>query len=528
MDNASLKTEKILSAIVSVDYDYICLIDMKNRTYEMFIGKTNQLIPQKQSDYDEERTRNTFVYVVAEDRERLLKEMNLDYVSEQLKGKEKYTIEYRMITKDGLLNKQDTFFFLDETHQDMVLMRKDITELAKRQQENLDHMEKLMMELEKASDAKSEFLSNMSHDLRTPLNGILGFADIGARAVEKEQKQEAFEKIMLSGSLLLDLVNDTLELSRIESGKITLEPEIVESENLCRSILISIGHLASEKGITFVADTDKFPRGKVYVDRLKLQKVVLNLLSNAVKYTPKGGTVTFIVEKIDPPVNTMTKRIIVEDNGIGMSTEFLHHLYEPFVQERRPEAKNIQGTGLGLAIVKKTVDMMHGTIAVQSAIGKGTKFTVELPLACPEEEQEKTEDKEQKSRSYDFSGKHILLCEDNELNAEIASILLKQKNAVVECAENGKEGIELLEKSSIGYYDAILMDLRMPVMNGYEAVKAIRALHREDAKTIKIIAMTADAFEESAKAAKAAGMDDYLTKPVHPEVLYQVLAKYIL
>lgn len=331
MDNASLKTEKILSAIVSVDYDYICLIDMKNRTYEMFTGKTNQLIPQKQSDYDEERTRNTFVYVAAEDRERLLKEMNLDYVSEQLKGKEKYTIEYRMITKDGLLNKQDTFFFLDETHQDMVLMRKDITELAKRKQENLDHMEKLMMELEKASDAKSEFLSNMSHDLRTPLNGILGFADIGARAVEKEQKQEAFEKIMLSGSLLLDLVNDTLELSRIESGKITLEPEIVESENLCRSILISIGHLASEKGITFVADTDKFPRGKVYVDRLKLQKVVLNLLSNAVKYTPKGGTVTFIVEKIDPPVNTMTKRIIVEDNGIGMSTEFLHHLYEPFV-----------------------------------------------------------------------------------------------------------------------------------------------------------------------------------------------------
>jgi signal transduction histidine kinase len=527
MNDAPMKTEKILSAIVSVDYDYICLIDMNSRTYEIFTGKANERIPQKHSDYDKERTQNTYIYVVEEDRERLLQEMNLDYVSEQLKDKVEYTTEYRMTDQHGTFNKQDTFFFLDETHQDMVLMRKDITALTKRQQENMDRLEKLMTDLEKASDAKSEFLSNMSHDLRTPLNGILGFADIGVRTTDSQQKQEALEKIQLSGTLLLDLVNDTLELSRIESGKTVLEPEVVDSEKIGQSIIVSIRQMAAEKGVHFIADTDHFPCGKIYVDRLKLQKVALNLLSNAVKYTPKGGTVKYIVEAIDPPVNQMTRRIIVEDNGIGMSPAFLNHLYEPFVQEHRPEAKDIQGTGLGLAIVKKTVDLMHGTIAVESTMGKGTKFTVELPLGCPVEEMEKQTERPE-NQSYDFQGKHILLCEDNQINAEITTILLKQKNAGIDCAENGREGVDRFQKSPVGYYDAVLMDLRMPVMNGYDAVKAIRALDRKDAGTIKIIAMTADAFEDSIKAAKEAGMDDYLTKPVEPERLYQVLAKYIL
>lgn len=528
MENKLLKTEKILSAIVGVDYDYICVIDMKSRSYEMFTGKTNELIPQKQNDYDTERTRNTYIYVVEEDRERLLREMNLDYISEQLKDKEKYTTEYRMITKSGVLNKQDTFFFLDEKHQDMILMRKDITELTKHQQENMDHMEQLMMELEKASDAKSEFLTNMSHDLRTPLNGILGFADIGERSSDLHQKQDALEKIKISGNLLLALVNDTLELSRIESGKTSLNPQLTDPQKIGDSIIISIHQMAAEKGITFIADTDHFPQGEVYVDRLKLQKIALNLLSNAVKYTPAGGTVRYAVEAIDPPVHNMTRRLIVEDNGIGMSPEFLKHLYEPFVQERRPEAKDVQGTGLGLAIVKKTVDLMHGTISVQSAVGRGTRFVVELPLGCPQDLPSENADRNETGTSYDLSRKHILLCEDNEINAEITSILLKEKKIIIDCAKNGKEGMELFRKSPVGYYDAILMDLRMPIMNGYDSAKAIRSMKRSDAASIKIIAMTADAFEESTKAAKAAGMDDYLTKPVEPEILYQVLAKYIL
>lgn len=527
MENAVVKTEKILSAIVGVDYDYICLINVKTRLYEMFTGHEGERIPQKNNDYDAERTHNTAIYIVEEDRQRLLQEMDLDYVSQQLEKNEKYSTEYRMCSNAGQRYKQDTFFYLDETHQYIVLMRKDVTQLALRQQDDMDRLRKALIELEKANDAKSVFLSNMSHDLRTPLNGILGFADIGIRDNDIHHKQDALEKIKISGELLLDLVNDTLELSRIESGKVKLEPEVVESKGIGRSILVSIHQLADQKGIHFIADTEKFPQGKIYVDRLKLQKIVLNLLSNAVKYTPKGGTVKYTVEAIEPPVNHMNRRIIVEDNGIGMSPEFLNHLYEPFVQERREEARNIQGTGLGLTIVKVTVDLMGGTIDVKSTVGKGTKFTVALPLECP---LDAIEEKHEEQAHYDFhfQGRHVLLCEDNAMNAEIATVLLKQQDIKVDCAVNGQEGVAKFNASPIGCYDAVLMDIRMPVMNGYDATKAIRRLKRKDAKTVSIIAMTADAFEESVKASKEAGMDDYLTKPVEPKRLYEMLAKHIL
>jgi len=381
-------------------------------------------------------------------------------------------------------------------------------------------------EAEMANSAKSTFLSNMSHDLRTPLNGILGFANIGMHENSIEGKQKSLEKIQLSGHLLLDLVNDTLELSRIESGKVTMEPKLIESAGIASPILESIKELAEEKGITFVADTEKFPRGKIYVDQLKLQKIVLNLLSNAIKYTPKGGTVRYAVEAVEPPVNHMTRRIIVEDNGIGMTKEFLEHLYEPFAQERRPETAGIQGTGLGLAIVKKLVDLMNGTITVESTIGKGTKFIVELPLGYPEGISEDVEE-EPVVDNCSLAGKRILLCEDNALNAEIASILLKQKDVTVDVALNGQEGVDQFNQAEIGYYDAVLMDIRMPVMNGYEATRMIRALDREDAKKVIIIAMTADAFEENEKEAKDAGMDDYIIKPVEPKKLYTVLSNYL-
>lgn len=382
------------------------------------------------------------------------------------------------------------------------------------------------IEAESADSAKSAFLSNMSHDLRTPLNGILGFANIGLQEDKIEDKQKSLEKIQQSGNLLLDLVNDTLELSRIESGKVIVQPKVIESAGIASPILESIKELANEKNVHFVAETDRFPKGKIYVDLLKLQKIVLNLLSNAIKYTPEGGTVRYAVEAVEPPVNHMTRRIIVEDNGIGMSKEFLEHLYEPFAQEHRPETTGIQGTGLGLSIVKKLVDLMDGAITVDSTLGKGTKFTVELPLGCPEGVCEDIK-KEPIHDSCSLAGKHILLCEDNALNAEIASILLKQKNAAVDVVVNGQDGVEQFKQSEIGFYDAVLMDIRMPVMNGYEATRTIRELDREDAKKVIIIAMSADAFEENEKEAMKAGMNDYITKPVEPKKLYTVLSNYL-
>ena len=376
---------------------------------------------------------------------------------------------------------------------------------------------------DRANEAKSVFLSNMSHDLRTPLNGILGFADIGLRKETAQEKQQCLEKIKLSGNLLLDLVNDTLELSRIESGKMTLEPEVFDSRGVARSIIASAKELADEKGVHFIADTKSFPRGTIRADRLKLQKIILNLLSNAVKFTPPGGTVRYAVEAINPPVNGRNRRIIVEDTGIGMSPEFLQHLYEPFSQENRPEAAGTQGTGLGLSIVRRIVDLMGGTIAVESEPGKGTRFTVDLPLTC-EENAEVVPEPEREYTGTTLAGKRILLCEDNQMNMEIALVLLRDRGILPDTSVNGQEGVRRFEESPVGYYDAILMDIRMPVMDGYEATRAIRALPRTDAKTIPILAMTADAFEKNVQEAKEAGLNGYVTKPVEPAKLYQALA----
>jgi len=391
-----------------------------------------------------------------------------------------------------------------------------------RKRRNLD-LARAKEEAEKANEAKSVFLSNMSHDLRTPLNGILGFAAIGLEKQSAEEKQQCLQKIRMSGDLLLGLVNDTLELSRIESGKMKLDLEDFESGEIIRPILVSVQQLADAKGVHFIADIGYCSEQRIHGDRLKLQKIVLNLLSNAVKFTPAGGTVRYSVQPIDPPSGGMTCRIIVADTGIGMSPEYLLHLYEPFSQERRPETAGIQGTGLGLSIVKRMVDLMKGTIAVQSEIGRGTRFTVELPIAEAAAVPQQDSGKADADDSL-LAGKRILLCEDNEMNTEIARILLEEKKMLADCAANGQEGLERLSASPVHYYDAVLMDIRMPVMDGFEAARKIRCLSREDAR-IPIIAMSADAFDESVRQAKAAGMNDYLTKPIDPARLYEALGK---
>jgi signal transduction histidine kinase/ABC-type amino acid transport substrate-binding protein len=260
------------------------------------------------------------------------------------------------------------------------------------------------LEADKANEAKSRFLSSMSHDIRTPLNGIVGFTDIALREPDVHKKQEYLQKIKLSGDLLINLVNDTLELSRIESGKIKLDQQNIDSDELVKQVLTSVTTLAEQKGVHLVTDTESFTHGTVFTDRLKFQEIALNLLSNAVKYTPGGGTVRFTLMQIEPPHNGMTCRMLVEDNGIGMSEEFLDHVYEPFAQEKRPESSGIQGTGLGLSIVKRIIDVFKGTIAVESRIHEGTKFTVELPVIRSECSREKTDT----VQSAELGGKKIL------------------------------------------------------------------------------------------------------------------------
>jgi len=319
-------------------------------------------------------------------------------------------------------------------------------------------------------------------------------------------------------------VNDTLELSRIESGKMVLQTAPVRGRDLWQAVLTSVEPAAREKGVHLAADTSRYPNEAVMVDQVKMQKIFLNLLSNAVKYTPAGGTVSFDVQAIDPPVQGRTRRIVVEDTGIGMSSGFLPRMFEPFAQEHRPESAGVSGTGLGLSIVKRIVDLMGGTIEVQSAVGAGTRVTVELPVATAGAAVPRTSGRAPAVR---LAGRRVLLCEDNYLNTEIAVLLLKDKGIAADCAQNGRQGVDLFRAAPAGTYDAVLMDIRMPEMDGYQAARAIRALDRLDARVVPIIAMTADAFEEDMRRAREAGMNGFVSKPIEPNRLFSELEQQL-
>jgi PAS domain S-box-containing protein len=515
--------DEVMGLVSDAVFDYIGLIHASTGVYEHLRKSPQVKFPElrEKTDYDKCRDYVRSHFVSADEAEQYNNATSLANILSDLEKSGHHTATY-MYTEDGRrLCKQMDYVWLDRESQIILLMRSDVTATYERDQKQLRAIEAAKLEADKANEAKSTFLSSMSHDLRTPLNGVLGFTDVAMREKDPLKKQDYLGKIRSSGKLLLDLVNDTLELSRIESGKMTLDPQPVEGRDFWNSVVTALRPTAELKNIRIDTDPSSYPDKLIWIDRLKVQKVVLNLLSNAIKYTPAGGTVRFSVEELVPPVNGCTRRIVVSDTGIGMSAGFLTRLYEPFAQEHRPEAANVVGTGLGLSIVKRIVDLMGGSIKVESEMNKGTSFTVNLPIPCAEaakEAQKKTQEPQ-----ASLAGKKALLCEDNYLNREIAVLLLKDQGIEVDCAENGKEGLEKFAASEPGFYDAVLMDLRMPVMDGCEATRRIRSLDRADAPIVPIIAMTADAFEEDFQRTKEAGMNAHVTKPIDPEKLMKIL-----
>ena len=372
--------------------------------------------------------------------------------------------------------------------------------------------------------AKDRFFSNISHDMRTPLNAILGFTTLAqAPDVSTAEKDEYLSKIESSGELLLDLVNDTLTISKANSGKLQLHPEPCSTEELGTVVLPAIAELAQRKGIQLIVDHAGYRRRTILVDRLNAEKIFLNLLTNAVKYTPSGGHIWASVRDVPADAQDPDFLFTIRDDGIGMSAEFLKHLYEPFTQENR-QGYEANGTGLGLAIVRQLVDLMGGTIQITSEKDKGTLVTVQLHFP----EAEPVAAAGQKPAVYPedrelLKGKKLLLCEDNALNREIAIALLRSRGIETVTAENGKLGVQYFRDSEVNEFDAILMDLRMPVMGGLEAVRLIRSLKRPDAATIPIIAMTADVFDNDVRKCFEAGMNEYLAKPIIPEKLFGIL-----
>ena len=379
---------------------------------------------------------------------------------------------------------------------------------------------------EEGSRAKSSFLFAMSHDLRTPMNAIIGYAELmEAHWGEKEVTTNYLQKLKGASQFLLALIGNVLEIARIESGKETLNEAPWNLMKLEETLDILLDGEISRKQLTVNRNVN-IRHANVYCDALKIREIIMNLLSNAVKYTSEGGKIVLdIDEKPSARDGFMTLQIRVSDNGIGISKEYVPYIFDAFTRERSSSESGIIGTGLGLHIVKSFVDLMNGDISVKSEPGKGTCFTVEISCRkIPEEELQ--QQMEEQPENVSLAGRRLLLAEDNGLNAEIAMTILQDADAEVELAADGKIAVDKLKDVPVGYYDAILMDIQMPNMNGYEATKAIRKLTDERAK-IPIIAMTANAFEEDRQAALAAGMDDYVAKPVEISELFRTIMKHL-
>ncbi|MCM1171484.1 MAG: response regulator [Clostridium sp.] len=628
------------------------------------LEETGLSVPCKASEYFE----NCKPLVLEDSIESYSDTVNLEYLLKCYEqGDREVVAEYweEIPEKGQVCIRQSFIMTKDETTDDIMAMvvSKDITEQVKKQREQTQALQDALMQAQHANKAKSTFLSNMSHDIRTPMNAIIGFSTIAISHIDnKEQVLDSLQKVLSSSNHLLSLINDVLDMSRIESGKVQIKEQDCNISELMHNLVNIIQPQIKAKQLELFIDTFEVANEDVIADPLKLNQVFINLLSNAVKYTPAGGTVSFrIMQKTTFRHGYGDYTFIIKDNGIGMSKEFVEHIFEPFERENTVTRSGIQGTGLGMAITKNIVEMMNGTISVESEAGKGSTFTVELGLKLQDTEKNNEQLKEleglralvvdddfntcnsvdkmlkqiglrsewttsgkeavyraknahNEGDSYhtfiidwqmpglsgvetarqireavgdeapiiiltaydwsdiedearaagvtafcakpmfmsdlrtvllaannllekkvempewtlaDFSGKRVLLVEDIELNREIAQAILEETGFVVDSAPDGTDAVAIMEKAEENYYDVILMDVQMPIMNGYEATRTIRRLPREDVKTLPIIAMTANALEEDKEAALMNGMNAHIAKPIDMKIFISVLKKFI-
>lgn len=374
----------------------------------------------------------------------------------------------------------------------------------------------------RANDAKSEFMSRMSHDIRTPMNAIIGMTNIALESDElTKEVKECLETIDLSSNFLLGLVNDILDMSKIDQGEVILNPTPYELGEFKKYLVTMIGPLCNDKKIVFTINEINIKYDCIMVDKVRFNQICFNILSNSVKYTPEGGKICLTIKHIEKKGKNLKIQIVVKDNGIGMSEEFQKKMFEPFTQEDTHHVNEVQGTGLGLSIVKSIVDIMGGTIEVKSKVGEGTEFIINLVI----EEGTKYKGIENKKilSTKCLEGKKLLVCEDHPINLEIVRRLLEKAKVHVEAAEDGKKGYDKFIKSPKGYYDGILMDIRMPNLDGLQATKNIRMSNHPDALTIPIISMTANAFDSDIQESKESGMNGHISKPINPNILYSTL-----
>ena len=660
--------ELLLSKITKLDYDIIMDIDTTKNTYRLisFDKRLEDIVPAK-GEFKKEIYKIADRFMGDEAKGEYLTKLGFDYMKARLEERDAYSFIAEMKSEQGITRvKRFQVFYISKGLGRVCMARTDVTDIVRQEQRQKEELAAALIAAEQANAAKTDFLSRMSHEIRTPMNAIIGMSTIAAQSIgDDEQVEDCISKIGISSRFLLSLINDILDMSRIESGKMLLKNEKIPTEEFFNGINSICYAQAGAKGVEYECIVDPIFDDYYIGDAMKLQQVLINILSNAIKFTTEGGKVTFSASQRKKNKNDAVLRFIVNDTGSGMGEDFLPHIFEPFSQESTGTTALYGGTGLGLAISKSIVDMMDGKITVRSIKGIGTEFTVDIKLGITEEEKlrynqkkeihnfshlrtlvvdddvavcesvvvtlheigvkaewvdsgrkaiervknfwargqyydmilidwkmpemdgietarqirgivgpdvtiiiitaydwisieheakragvnllmskpmfksslisaftkalgEKEEQLQQEETiDYDFSGKRVLLAEDNLINTEVAEMLLGSKGAAVETAENGLRAMEMFSKSEEGYYDAILMDIRMPLMDGLTAAANIRHLSNGDSKTIPIIAMTANAFDDDIEKSKAAGMDAHLAKPIEPDRLYQTLYDFI-
>ena len=397
-----------------------------------------------------------------------------------------------------------------------------------REKQYAAELKKSAEQAKKASEAKTRFLFNMSHDIRTPMNAIIGFSDLLEKNLKNEEKvREYLKKIKSSGNILMTIIDQVLEVARIESGTAILKTEAANLSELFYSVNAVLESDLQMKGIHCSIDTNVQHKYAV-CDKTKLQEIYLNIMSNAIKYTPDGHAIHVTIHETAFDDKKARYVFVCEDTGIGMNPEYLPHIFDEFSREHTAMENKVSGTGLGLSIVKSFVELMNGKIHVESEQGKGTKFTVEIPLElAPEEDVCKKELPEQAFRTDKNIGKRILLAEDNELNAEIAMELLKEEGFLIDWVKDGQECFDKLEESDDGYYDLILMDIQMPILNGYDTTAKIRQMENQKKAATPIVAMTANSFDEDIERTKKAGMNGFIAKPLDSEKMFTILKQNI-
>lgn len=517
--------DRIMENVIKEELDFIAYVDVETKSLHTVVTNRNtDIIPPIDGDYQIENDNYIRRFVDPEDQEFVTAELELDNIRKKLEEKDRLTISFRLLCKDVYRRKTLNIYYEDSDKNSIVLTRRDVNDAYEEEQKMRKKLYRAVQEAAQTNQEKGEFLERMSHEIRTPMNSIIGLTYLSKENIDNpKQVLENIEKIEMSARFLRSFIDDILNMSLLASGRVARNEHDTKLQPFIEGLAQRIGAKAREKQIVFVTELRGNFKEKYHFDSEKLREALQNVLQNAVKYTQSGGKIDFIVELLQETDENATFRFEVRDTGIGIEQSFIPHVFDTFAQEENRKTTLYGGMGLGLTIAKNIIDFMDGKIDVYSEKGVGSTFVITVELS-KDRHNKKSDSKQEnaESREFDFTGKRVLLVEDNEINVEIVTNILHHKKFEVDVALDGEKGVKAYSEHEAGYYDVILMDIRMPVMDGLEATKKIRQLEQQGRRT-PIVAMTANVFEEDVKKSFEAGMDAHLSKPVDITQMYALL-----